>query len=174
MSTLSNIAVAIVSAALLSNVSAYVSSTNLPRFAAVNSPKISTSLNAWGVQKLGQAVIDLNPKPQGTTVDDDALLRFRPSVGSGDDERLLVSADLAVQDGIMDFQLLSKIEIGLTQQQLFKSLTGFEFSQPQKLNMVANAMGSGGVLPSSLFSSNIPRTSSLKHAGLLSDWEMSI
>eukprot|EP01036_Dinobryon_divergens_P016483 gene16483-22356_t len=48
----------------------------------------SLSLHAWGVQKLGQAVISHNTTSQLVVSDEtSSFLRFLPSGGSGDDER---------------------------------------------------------------------------------------
>jgi len=152
----------------------------IPRVANLNSlhtvlstsvPRFSISLNAWGVQKLGQSVINRNTTSQVVIQDEESVLRFRPSVGSGADERLLTLDPLAdVEEG---FATLSNIEMGFKKYDLLLNLKS---AQPlgYKLDMIGTAIGADDLLPSSLMATSAPRMSKPAGAGLLKDWAMEI
>jgi len=160
---------------MIGNIYAYI-----PRVANLNSlhtvlstsvPRFSLSLNAWGVQKLGQSVINRNTTSQVVIPDEESVLRFRPSVGSGADERLSTLDPFA--DAEEGFATLSNIEIGFKKYDLLLNLKS---AQPlgYKLDMIGTAMGADDLLPSSLMSNNVLRVSKPTGAGLLKDWAMEI
>jgi len=140
-----------------------VLSTSVPRF--------SLSLNAWGVQKLGQSVINRNTTSQIVIQDEESVLRFRPSVGSGVDERLPTLDPMG--DAEEGFATLSNIEMGFKKYDLLMNLKSSQ-SVGYKLDMIGAAMGADDLLPSSLMSTAVPRMPKPAGAGLLKDWAMEI
>jgi len=160
----------VVSALVMGNVFAFVPRVaNLHHVLSTSVPRFTLSLNAWGVQKLGQSVINRNTTSQIVIQDEESVLRFRPSVGSGADERLSTLDPLVeAEEG---FATLSNIEMGFKKYDLLMNLKS---SQPigYKLDMIGMAMGADDLLPSSLMASSVPRMSKPTGAGLLKDWAM--
>lgn len=128
------------------------------------------ALNAWGVQKLGQTIINYNSTAVQTVVADEAsVLRFRPSVGSGDDERNFGDAQVDFEN---DVAIVSRIDLGFKQQRLLSGLKGSDWSHAYKLEMIGSGMGAENLIPVSFTSGASPRMATPLGAGLMDDWNL--
>jgi len=120
-------------------------------------------MNAWGLQKLGQSVID-TAAPTIQDTDEVSIFRRAP-VGAGTDDR---SSVLDLND-LETNALLSKIDRSFQQQALLMSLQSSALSIGNKLERVELASSVQSLLPSNL-SLRAISTASLKSGGLLNDW----
>jgi len=130
------------------------------------------TLHAWGVQKLGQAVINRNSTSQAITADENGVLKFhRSSVGSGADERYWPLPTSANDENEEEFAKLSQIEIGFERLDLLNNLKGCGIPLACKVNMVGMS-SSKDLLPNSISGSGVMHAPKLLCTGLLKDWYM--
>mmetsp|Transcript_33355 Transcript_33355/g.33976 ORF Transcript_33355/g.33976 Transcript_33355/m.33976 type:complete len:180 (-) Transcript_33355:446-985(-) len=155
----------------------YVIRKGIPNLGEPTKPLFHSSslaLNVWGVQKLGQSVINRNTTAQVVVADESGVLKFGSSVGSGADERLFtVNSDECTDN---EPAMLVQLGSALKKNELLMSLQGSEYSEAFKMQMVNNAMRADDLLPKSLHGGeqSSPKIPSLMNAGLQSDWEMDI
>mmetsp|Transcript_25188 Transcript_25188/g.25397 ORF Transcript_25188/g.25397 Transcript_25188/m.25397 type:complete len:172 (+) Transcript_25188:149-664(+) len=129
----------------------------------------SLALNVWGVQKIGQSVINRNTTAQVVTTDETGVLRFRPSVGTGADERMLDSQLSSTEE---DYVLLTNLEINHEKRDLLQGLTGTTWSPVYKMSMIGAAAAADDLLPKAFSVSSSPSLSNIKAGGLMTDWNM--
>ena len=132
---------------------------------------LSASLNGWGAQKLGQSIISQNVS--AVTVDSAAVLRLRPSIGSGSDERVEVGKLFKDYGGdAADTQTIHRIDTFFEKRKLVNALMRTNTCPQEKLERISFAIHVEGFLPTSIAPSNSVRVSSAKAGNLYKDWDL--
>lgn len=122
-------------------------------------------MNLWGIQKLGQSVIDIMaPAPTGS---DSASIFKRTTTGSGTDDRHTFTSE----DEEHDWQTLSKIDKSFQQKALLTALESDFLGTATKMERIQSAAAVENLLPSS-FSAHGTKSSNLRAGGLMDEWEM--
>jgi len=164
------VAVALSSASL--GVNAFLGNTRfLSTSRETQSLSLSASLNGWGAQKLGQSVISQNVST--VSVDSAAVLRLRPSTGSGSDERVDVGKLFNDYGGdASDSQTIHRIDTFFEKRKLMQALSRSSICPQEKLERINFAIHVEGYLPVSIAPSNSVRVSSTKAGNLFKDWDL--
>jgi hypothetical protein len=137
-----------------------------PRKCTVVAPVFKKSstvvMNTWGVQKLGQTVIDITTSsPETSNV---SSIFKRTAIGSGRDERESNS-----NEDEIDQTTLTKIDKNFQQRRLLYGLEHSSWGTAEKLQRISLAASLDGLLPSTFASESI-KGSSLQAGGLLDEW----
>lgn len=144
----------------------FITVAALRKFAPSSSRK-SIALNAFGVKRLGQSIIDTLVTP--TTDSITHIQKQRPQTGDGTDDRELSQYG---QDEEDNYIVLSDINRSLERNALLMGLESSSWSQVEKLERIRLAAGVDGTLPAATnFTPQTVRTASLTAGGLLEDWE---
>jgi hypothetical protein len=119
-------------------------------------------MNSWGVQKLGQTVIDITTaSPETSNV---SSMFKRTAIGSGRDERESNSKEDEVDEVV-----LSTIGRNFQQKRLLYGLEHSSWGTAEKLQRISLAASLDGLLPETFASESI-QGSHLHAGGLLDDW----
>jgi hypothetical protein len=137
-----------------------------------------TRLSAWGLQKLGQPVININNTAATTSVDAAASLFGRRPVTTGNDERSPFDSNAQVgasQQNKRDshWESISKIDKSFRQHELLIGLRSDKWSDAEKLERISLAASVENLLPKSM-SPSLPATLTLSSGGLKKDWDFEI
>jgi hypothetical protein len=136
------------------------------------STRLCASVGGWGSQKLGQSVISQNTTE--VIIDHATLLRLRPTIGSGEDERGVRSSssvDFFESEENVE-ATLTRIEKSYKQRSLLMSLKNPKISNFDKLEAVRNAVRVDGLLNIPLMTTNEVRTVNIKSGSLMNDWNL--
>jgi len=132
------------------------------------SPKIGLTM-AWGLQKLGTPVINIQTVPAPVET---GSLFGRKQQTNGNDERVTISVDgntISDHNKEKYYDELAFLELNFRKQSLLMGISS-QISEVEKLDRINIAVTVDGLLPSSLASSSIG-TVSLKSGGLTSEWD---
>ena len=143
---------------------------------SVAAVKPSTSrLFAWGLQKLGQPVININNTATNTQTDAGSSLFGRRPVTTGNDERSPYSSSQASSTTLRDshWESISQIDKSFRQHNLLMELSDDRWSQAEKLERISVAASVDNLLPQSL-SGSTPAKHSLSQGGLQKDWNFDL
>eukprot|EP00600_Ochromonadales_sp_CCMP1393_P006749 CAMPEP_0174967150 /NCGR_PEP_ID=MMETSP0004_2-20121128/7425_1 /TAXON_ID=420556 /ORGANISM="Ochromonas sp., Strain CCMP1393" /LENGTH=160 /DNA_ID=CAMNT_0016216253 /DNA_START=96 /DNA_END=578 /DNA_ORIENTATION=+ len=136
------------------------------RFAATHSRK-SVALNAFGVKKLGQSIIDTLVTPSTDSISH--IDKQRPQTGAGTDDRLPIECGEEEEDS---YEVLSTINRSFEQKTLLMGLESSSWGMPEKMERIRLASSVDGTLPvSTNFTPQTVAASNLKAGGLMDDWE---
>jgi len=133
-----------------------------------SSSKIGLTM-AWGLQKLGTPVINI--QTASVPVETGSLFG-RKQQTNGNDERVTISVDgSTTSDHNKEkyYDELASLELNFRKQSLLMGLSS-QISEVEKVDRIKIAVTVDGLLPSSLASSSIG-TVSMKSGGLTCDWD---
>eukprot|EP01038_Epipyxis_sp_PR26KG_P007538 gene7538-10272_t len=129
-----------------------------------SSSRSSLKMNVWGVQKLGQSVIDIAVTPvQGTET---SSIFKRVTIGSGSDERKIPTEEEEEENNAS----LSRMYKSFKQKSLLMGLEGNSWGFVEKQERIRLAASVENLLPSS-FASEVVTSANMYSGGLMKDWE---
>lgn len=124
---------------------------------------------AWGLQKLGQPVI--NTQTVAPPVPETGTLFGRRQQTNGNDERSFFGRDIFASDDRREqhYDELATLDLNFKKQSLLVGLSS-QRSEAEKIERIQQAASVEGLLPQALLFSSVS-TVSMKAGGLTSEWD---